>query len=288
MKTPYEDNGLFVVGRRGGHAVCEVERSCRGFLAWHSLVTPGDGSPSCPEDVDDWLLTEYFFSVCHVNDPYRRQFLMFRNGDAVAYSRSEYNPSDGRARLKWAWSNWYYPDAYPVKEMGFLEAEEMIVSGLTLEFSTIWRAETCGKEEFAGMMDSGGWWMRAAACAGANGRHFGVFSAGFERLSEDPDPRVRMRLAENPCVSRDLALRLAHDPDWRVRTHVCFGQCLSQRKGLEDFAFLLEDPVFEVQLGAAELMYWKAPVKSIPAMVIMDSPCDDRIKAAVMMREITT
>lgn len=120
----------------------------------------------------------------------------------------------------------------------------------------------------------------------------------MERLAEDDDPVVRMALARNCRVCFPGVLdRLSSDPDWRVRKALCqnggvyinytgffndIGRRIDREWQAHVMIRLADDPEYEVRLAAAEVVAHSRKdgfMRERCVRAVLDSRHDDDFKA---------
>lgn len=102
----------------------------------------------------------------------------------------------------------------------------------------------------------------------------------YERLIDDPDPRVRTYLAEHDQVPADLLTRLASDPDPEIRATLArwWTQAPEQVRRI-----LLTDPVDQVRASACSTYYARLP-HPVPPPDLVAALLEDPVTRAGAVR----
>lgn len=287
MDIPYLHNGLEPAMSFDGLEVLESELSWRGYASHLMLSSPERFSDvRLPLDsMPDFKWFENYYRSCiEDNEPMFTRFVMFTEAGFV-----------GTIHL-YRWKPETFVSLCPSSDgvgitfehPGLLKAEEALKEDPLTEAMSWVSLAPRTRSEVLSMCGSDHWWRRAAIASGMTvSMIMDIGDGPVRRLAVDPDWRVRSWLARNYFVDDPVVIdALIHDADWRVRQGLCLGKHYTQ--GLL-MAPLLEDPVFEVRLAAAEVMYHCCWPNEFAGAVttILDSGCDDCIKEAVAMGAVS-
>jgi hypothetical protein len=107
----------------------------------------------------------------------------------------------------------------------------------------------------------------------------------YERLIDDPDPRVREYLAERDDLPADLLARLARDPDPKIRATLArwWTQAPEAVRRL-----LLTDPVDEVRAAACSTYYARLPHPVPPPDLVTRLLADPVTRAGAVRHAVLT
>lgn len=278
--------GLETWFRSGDMEACRVDRSWRSYAAWKAYrsIDPAECVGIGPDRMtpDPECFCDYYYLFC-LSDPTSSRLILLNGGQLAAFGYITIN-CKGSPKVSWDWCGWGKPKSMSgdfisidrrVREAA--EVELSTAAGIKLLYNRMSRPAMEQLMASRNPHDRAGLAMTLEAddCMRAGDL--------LDRLAHDESPLVRMALAANIIIPDSTAGMLMDDPDWHVRLAACLGRCAGHWKGMQ-VAPLLDDPVFDVQVAAAEAMCHSnedGNYSSKAVSRILGSGCADCIKEAV-------